>query len=109
MVYRVRFTANAEKDLERLYLWVVAQAPRRGPEWFKGLENAIDSLQENPRRCPLAPENYQPEDGIRQLLYGKKPDVYRILYQVNEKEKTVNILHMRHGARMPVPPKEFWA
>lgn len=107
MAYRVRFAANAENDLDRLYLWLVAQAPLRGPEWFEGLERAIYSLQKNPRRCPLAPENYQPEDGIRQLLYGRKPHVYRVLYQVSEKKRIVNILHIRHGARMPIPLEEL--
>lgn len=105
MAYRVRFAASAEEDLEHLYLWVVTRAPLHGRVWFKGLENAIYSLQESPHRCPLAPENYQPEDGIRHLLYGKKPNVYRVLYLVNEKEKTVHVLHIRHGARIPVRPQ----
>ena len=77
MGYRVNFAASAEEDLEYLYQWVAAQAPLRGPEWFKGLERAIHSLQKNPYRCPLAPENYHPDDGIR------------------------------HGARRSVPPPEL--
>ncbi len=107
MVYRVNFTASAEEDLDRLYLWVVMQAPLRGPVWFKGLEHVIYTLERNPSRCPLAPENYQPDDGIRQLLYGKKPNVYRILYHVDEKGKGVYILHIRHGVRRPIPAKEL--
>jgi len=107
MVYRVSFAASAEEDLEYLYQWVTAQAPLRGPEWFNGLERAIYSLQKNPHRCPLAPENYQPDDGIRHLLYGKKPNVYRILYQAKRKKNTVQVLHIRHGARRPVPPPEL--
>lgn len=107
MAFRVNITSSAEEDLERLYQWVVLQAPRRGPEWFNGLERLIYTLEQNPRRCPLAPENYQPDDGIRQLLYGKKPNIYRILFHVIEKEKEVYVLHIRHGARRPIPPKEL--
>jgi toxin ParE1/3/4 len=107
MAYRVNFAASAEEDLEGLYLWVVAQAPLWGPEWLKGLERSIYTLERNPHRCPLAPENYQPDDGIRQLLYGKKPNVYRILYHVSEKEKVVHVIHIRHSARRPIPPKEL--
>ena len=107
MVYRVNFAASAEEDLERLSLWVASQAPLRGPVWFSGLELAIGTLDRIPHRGPLAPENYQPDDGIRQLLYGKKPNVYRILYYVDEKEKVVHILHIRHGARRPIPSKEL--
>jgi len=32
------------------------------------------------------------------LLYGAKPHVYRVIYQIVEKQKEVEILHVRHGA-----------
>jgi plasmid stabilization system protein ParE len=107
MAYRVDFAASAEDDLERLYRWVVVQAPLSGPQWFNKLVRSINSLEHNPRRCPLAPENYQPDNGIRQLLFGRKPNVYRILHCVGEKEKMVYVLHIRHSARSPIPPQEL--
>jgi mRNA-degrading endonuclease RelE of RelBE toxin-antitoxin system len=33
------------------------------------------------------------------LLYGRKPHVYRVIYRVLEKQKRVDVLHIRHGAR----------
>jgi plasmid stabilization system protein ParE len=33
------------------------------------------------------------------LLYGGKPHVYRAIYRVLEKQKVVEVLHIRHGAR----------
>jgi mRNA-degrading endonuclease RelE of RelBE toxin-antitoxin system len=35
----------------------------------------------------------------RHLLYGKKPNVYRVIYEVDEKLQTVWVLTIRHGAR----------
>jgi plasmid stabilization system protein ParE len=58
-------------------------------------KSAILSLEEQPNRCPVTPENEE----LRHLLYGKKPHVYRAIYRVLEKQKQVQVLHIRHGAR----------
>jgi plasmid stabilization system protein ParE len=68
--------------------------------WFLALEEAIASLANFPQRCPLAPENAEFPFEVRQLLYGRKPHVYRILFTLVESD-TVYILHIRHGRRMP--------
>ncbi|MGO4883492.1 MAG: type II toxin-antitoxin system RelE/ParE family toxin [Bryobacteraceae bacterium] len=61
------------------------------------LEDAISSLAEFPRRCPLAPENTSFPFEVRHLLYGSKPHVYRILFTIQG--NTVRVLHIRHGRR----------
>lgn len=41
-----------------------------------------------------------PEDAsLRQLLYGRRPHVYRIIYDIDEGSGIVHVLHIRHGAR----------
>lgn len=35
--------------------------------------------------------------GLRQLLYGKRPHVYRVLYEVRKREKCVTVVHIPHG------------
>ena len=47
--------------------------------------------------CPLAPENDEFEEEIRELLYGKRQHRYRILFTI--REQAVVVLHIRHGAR----------
>jgi plasmid stabilization system protein ParE len=37
--------------------------------------------------------------GVRHLLYGHRPHIYRVIYRVLEKQKEVDVLHVRHGAR----------
>lgn len=40
----------------------------------------ITTLQENPKRCALAVEHKIFSEEVRQLLYGKSKNVYRVLF-----------------------------
>lgn len=95
MAYPVNLTSRAERDLIQLYEEINAEHSDAALKWYRGLVDAIISLEEQPNRCPVTPEN----DRLRNLLYGKKPHVYRVIYQVLEKKKQVDLLHMRQGAR----------
>ena len=99
MPYRVEITRNAEADLEELYLWVVARAPQQGAKWFNGLERAVLSLDQHPRRCPVAPESIDPGSPVRVLSYGRKPHVYRIFFAVDDATNVVRVVHIRRAAR----------
>jgi toxin ParE1/3/4 len=101
MTYRVEISARAENDAEEILEWLLAQhAGETGLRWFSAMEDAITSLATFPERCPLAPESTQFPFEVRQLLYGHKPHVYRILFTIQE--GTVDILHIRHGRRKPI-------
>jgi plasmid stabilization system protein ParE len=95
MVYRVRIGPRAERDLEDLYVEIEAQDSPTAQRWYQGLKQAILSLRERPRRAPRASENKR----LRHLLYGNKLHIYRVIYRVNEKQRQVYVLHIRHGAR----------
>jgi plasmid stabilization system protein ParE/PHD/YefM family antitoxin component YafN of YafNO toxin-antitoxin module len=84
MAYRVEIARNAVGDLEELYLWMVARAPQQGTKWFNGLEQAVLSLDQHPRRCPVAPESIDPDHPVRVMSYGRKPRVYRIFFTVDD-------------------------
>jgi plasmid stabilization system protein ParE len=98
MVYSVALADAAKADADLLYARIVAAAPLRGPLWFEELLQSIESLSRMPRRCPLAREALILRRNIRCLLFGKRPDVYRILYEIDERNRTVIVLHIRHGA-----------
>lgn len=101
MAFRVEITEDAERDGKDLLEWLVSQhAGDAALRWFQGLEKAIASLSDLPRRCPLAPENKSFPFEVRHLLYGRKPHVYRILFTIED--DTVLILHIRHGRRQPI-------
>jgi plasmid stabilization system protein ParE len=101
MTFRVETTAEAEQDADAILEWLLAQhAGDTGIRWFLALEHAIESLREFPARCPLAPENAAFPFPVRHLLYGRLPNVYRILFTIEN--NTVFVLHIRHGARQPI-------
>ncbi len=99
MTYRVELTLRAERDLEDLYQQIRgAESPAAG-RWYNALEKAIRTLERFPRRCPVAPEATKAKRQLRHLLYGRKAHVYRVLYEIDEPNKTVHVLTIRHGAR----------
>jgi toxin ParE1/3/4 len=107
MAYRVEIAKNAEVELEQLYFWVVERAPHQGARWFNGLERVVLSLSDHPKRCPIAPENVDPESPVRVLHYGRKPHVYRIFFIIDESAEIVNVVHVRRGARQPPTDAEL--
>ncbi len=98
MVFRVEITPQAEQDANTILDWLVSQyAGEAGLRWFLKLEEAMASLAEFPTRCKLAPENVSVPFEMRQLLYGHKPHVYRILFTIEG--DVVYVLRIRHGRR----------
>ena len=107
MAYRVEIARNAEAELEEVYRWVVARAPQQGSKWFNGLERAVLSLDEHPKRCPVAPESIDADHPVRVLSYGRRPHVYHIFFTVDDKANVVRVVHVRRGARRPAIPGEL--
>jgi plasmid stabilization system protein ParE len=102
MKFRVEVSAQAEADTSAILDWLLSQgAGETGIRWFLTLEEEIASLATFPERAPLAPESARFPFEVRQLLYGRKPHVYRILYSIEG--ETVRVLHIRHARRRPIP------
>jgi len=40
------------------------------------------------------------------LLFGRKPNTYRIMYAVDKRNRVVNVLHIRYGARAALSAEE---
>jgi len=61
-----------------------------------GLRDSILRLEHQPNRCPVTPES----KNLRHLLHGSKPDIYRVIYRVSEKQKrVVVVLGTARGAK----------
>jgi plasmid stabilization system protein ParE len=101
MIFHVEITAEAQRELDSILSWLISEhAGDTGVRWLENLENAVASLAEFPKRCAVAPESRLFPTEVRQLLYGNKPHVYRILFEITE--ETVYVLHVRHGRRQPL-------
>jgi plasmid stabilization system protein ParE len=74
MAYLDNLTARAERDLAHLYREINADHSAAALKWYRGFKEAMLSLEEQPHRC-------------------------RTIYRVLEKQKQVELLHIRHSAR----------
>jgi plasmid stabilization system protein ParE len=97
MAFRVLVDPIALAEAEDSFRWMRRRAPQEAARWFVNLWRAIESLQVMPTRCSLAPEALALRRSVRQLLFGKAPHVYRVLFVIVNDE--VRVLRIRHGAR----------
>lgn len=111
MAYRVDISLSALADAEAAYFWVKERAPHRAGDWYEGLLETIFSLETFPERCPIAPESEGVGKDIRQLFYGKRAGMYRILFGLAHDpatgEDVVRIYRIRHASRQDVTVEEI--
>ena len=100
MAFQVEVTPLAEVQIEQSYKWYRERNPEFADRWFRGLMNAIATLQEQPHRCGLAVEHEIFSEEVRQLLQGKSKNSYRVLFTI--RETTVYVLYVRHSAQSPL-------
>ena len=102
MTYRVIVTPAAESDLRTAYRYIRSQAPRAARDWIRHARQTAKSLAHHPARCPMAPESASFDQPIRELFFGSgNRGTYRFLFVVFDEEKSVYILHVRHGPMLP--------
>jgi plasmid stabilization system protein ParE len=106
MTYKIDISIPALQDAEFAYLWYRDFDSEAAKMWYEGLLEAIFSLEENPLRCPIAPESRFIGREIKQLIYGKSR-TYRIFYEVLEDKKTVRIYRIWHSSRNWLTKEEF--
>ncbi|NEP76496.1 type II toxin-antitoxin system RelE/ParE family toxin [Okeania sp. SIO2G5] len=102
MVYRIDIASVAQAEAEQAFLGLSQMmTPTAAKRWYVGLLKSIESLAYMPRRCSFARENQHFSQEIRQLLYGKGRNTYRVLFTVLDDQDpvTVRILHIRHAAQ----------
>ena len=105
ITHRVLITATALADLQRSFLWLSQRAPQAAERWRDSLLKAVQTLESHPHRCPLAPESDWFDGELRNLLYGKKRSVYRIIFEV--RDDIVYVLRIRHSAQDLLDPDEL--
>ena len=114
MNYQVEISSVAEAEVDNAFLRLSqVMSPQKARHWYQELLKTIESLSEMPKRCSLARENKYFSQEIRQLLYGRGRNTYRVLFTVLEEGEvpTVRILHFRYGTQQVLgesqQPDEF--
>jgi plasmid stabilization system protein ParE len=95
--YRVRITDAALADARDYVRFVrdVKKEPAAAERWYRGLLDAVFSLEELPSRCPLIPEANQFTNELRHLIYHS----HRIIFLSDPAGTTVDVLRIYHGSR----------
>ena len=106
MKYRGVVTENAKANLRSYYLRAAGRAPFTAERWLNRFQKALATLASNPERCSLAPEDDVVDAEIRQLLFGKRPSVFRALFTIAKDE--VQVLHMRRATMDTAAPDELF-
>jgi plasmid stabilization system protein ParE len=96
--YRVDVTGPAEVEIFEAASYIARFSPDAADRWLAGLAERLLSLEMMPRRCALAPESREFETEIRQLMYGRRRNAYRIVFRIVEPD-VVEVVAVRHGAR----------
>lgn len=107
MAYRVDISIPALQDAESAFLWIRDFNLETAKSWYEGLLEAIFSFEASPHRCPTAPESEMLGREIKQLLYGKRNQTYRIFFEILENEKVVRIYRIRHSSRNWLSKEDF--
>ena len=97
MSYHIELSERAIRDLDAIHQRIISFDSYAAIKWFNGLESAVLTLEQFPGRCPVAPESKKNGRTLRHLLYGKNPDSYRVIFEVEERKKIVWVLTIRHG------------
>lgn len=93
MQFLVIITPSAKADIFEINAWLLENYSDIAEKWLFGLSQTITSLSKFPERCPISSESEAFDVIVHQLIYGKKPNVYRILFSIQDEK--VYILRVR--------------
>jgi plasmid stabilization system protein ParE len=97
VTHQVRIHRLARLDLRDAYEWTHARAPSTVDRWFDRFREAIRSLELRPERCPLAAENRKVSFEVRELHFGQRPNVFRVIFHIDGNDvRVLRILRVPH-------------
>jgi plasmid stabilization system protein ParE len=105
MKYHIEISSAAEAEADSAFLRLSQVTSLiKARQWYSGLLQTIESLSQMPKRCPLARENKYFSQDVRQLLYGRGHNSYRVLFTILDEQdvSTIRILHIRHASQQTI-------
>jgi toxin ParE1/3/4 len=98
---RVVITDRALSDLRHIRDYIARHSPLNAARFLERVLAELDVIEASPESFAKAPEDELVSYTLRQFVV--KP--YRVLYRVAGGR--VEILHVRHGARLPAKPTDL--
>lgn len=99
-MYKIIISQKAKADIRdyTLYLRRISQNAVIAKNWSQQLYALIKKLDEMPMRYAVIPESEKAVRELRHFIYHS----HRVVYGVDEQQKTVTIYRVYHGARQPL-------
>jgi plasmid stabilization system protein ParE len=100
--FKVYLSGDALSDLERIVAYIAPHNAAASERMGNELLDAALSLRTFPERGRMLPEFGRPE--LREIIFRS----YRIIFRMNHKDQSLEIVRFWHGARgFPHIPTEF--
>lgn len=96
-LYHVIVQKRALADLQEADDYAARQAPTAAAQWLDRFQSSLKSLRHNPERCSLAHESPRSPRELREFLFGRRPNVFRVVFTIDG--DAVRILRIRRSAR----------
>jgi plasmid stabilization system protein ParE len=93
MAFQVIVRPQARSDIAAAMRWLAGNSLPAAARWRTGLLQIVDKLETDPTHYPEADEAGELGVDLRQLLYGRRRNMFTIDGQ------TVNVLRVRHAAQ----------
>jgi plasmid stabilization system protein ParE len=97
MKHEVVLLRLARLDLAEAYERARSLAPAAADRWLDRLRDRLRTLETDPARFPLAFEHRRVRLEVREMLFGRRPNVFRVVFLVHRKQ--VLVLRIRRGQR----------
>ena len=90
----------ARVDVLQVYRRAARIAPVAAEKWLARLQQKILTLQVNPQRCSFAAEDSKVEVRLFELLFGRSPNVFRVIFTIDG--QNVRLLRFLRAQRRPL-------
>lgn len=103
--HRIIIHRFALSDLDDAYQFAARHAPTAATAWLTRFEAALRTLETNPDRCPTAHESRRTGRDLREFLFGRRPNIFRVIFLIED--DSVRVLRIRRSARRYLSNREI--
>ncbi len=97
MTFQIFVHRLAREDLQEAYDRAARHAPSTADRWLDRFHRTLQTLSQNPDRCPMARESSKVNRELRELLFGRRPNVFRVIFSI--RDDLVHVLRIRRAQR----------
>jgi plasmid stabilization system protein ParE len=97
MIYKIRIVKPAQTEIRETYRYIAEDLrnPTAAARRILLIDDAIQSLKENPARFPLVRNDYLATKGYRMLVVK----THLVFFVIRKSERTVSIMRVLYGRR----------